>query len=99
MPTPVDGVKLYVHYSDAWWHNLLNLTSGSFGPSSMHNRSMLSLGQLPELQGRYHDGHTRCDGPSAGAPHCRGYLEATPDFWAGCEAYELRVNFLPVIYA
>jgi len=71
-PTPLDGVKLYVHYSDAWWANLLNLTSGSFGPS-MHNTTELT--QLPALQGRYHDGHTRCDGPPAA--RCRGYLEAT----------------------
>ena len=24
-PTPMDGVKLYVHYDNAWWLNLLNL--------------------------------------------------------------------------
>jgi len=32
-------------------------------------------GQLPELSGRYHDGHTRCDGPTGA--ECRGFLEAT----------------------
>ena len=32
VPTPMDGVKLYVHYANAWWRNLFNLTSGSFGP-------------------------------------------------------------------
>jgi hypothetical protein len=73
-PAPVDGVKLYVHYTQAWWHNILNLTSGSFGPS-MHNTTATTTALDPQLAGRYHDGHTRCDGP-AGA-ECRGFLEAT----------------------
>jgi len=71
VPTPMDGVKFYVHYTNAWWRNLLNLTSGSFGDG--YNRSA-TLTQLPSLAGRYHDGHTRCDGPPAA--ECRGYLEA-----------------------
>ncbi|KAL1523831.1 hypothetical protein AB1Y20_018752 [Prymnesium parvum] len=73
-PSPMDGVKLYVHYSNAWWRNILNLTSGVFG-FSMLNTSVTNTGQLPEFSGRYHDGHTRCDG-SKGA-ECRGFLEAT----------------------
>ena len=64
----------YVHYSNAWWANLLNLTSGEFGPS-MHGGTTKPLKQLPDLSGRYHDGHTRCDGPAGAA--CRGFLEAT----------------------
>jgi len=73
-PAPTDGVKLYVHYSNAWWHNILSLTSGAFGAPAF-NASDRNDRQQPDLSGRYHDGHTRCDGP-AGAP-CRGFLEAT----------------------
>lgn len=78
-PVPNDGVKLYVHYNNAWWRNLLNLTSGEFGPS-IFNSSNSPLRQLPDLSGRYHDGHTRCDGAATAADahtHCRGFLEAT----------------------
>jgi len=73
-PAPTDGVKLYVHYGDAWWRNILDLESGEFGASGF-NSSDRNDGQLPELSGRYHDGHTRCDGPQGA--ECRGFLEAT----------------------
>ena len=75
-PRPVDGVKLYVHYSNAWWRNLLGRSSGQFatGGGSFANAS--SNTQRPELFGRYHDGHTRCDGATA-RTKCRGFLEAT----------------------
>jgi len=74
VPTPMDGVKLYVHYTNAWWRNILNLTSGSFG-LDMHNATTKPLTQLPDLSGRYHDGHTRCSSSPQAA--CRGFLEAT----------------------
>lgn len=35
-----------------------------------------TLGSLPACSGRYHDGHTRCDGAEA-ATLCRGFVEAT----------------------
>jgi hypothetical protein len=80
VPAPMDGVKLYAHYSNAWWRNILNLTSGNFGPS-LHNATTRPLRQLPDLSGRYHDGDTRCDGPPS-AP-CRGFLEATYTYAMG----------------
>ena len=80
VPTPIDGVKLYPHYENAWWINALNLSSGEFGPD-FHNMTSAPLKQLPALSGRYHDGHTRCDGPDD-AP-CRGYLEATYTYATG----------------
>ena len=85
VPSPVDGVKLYVHYENAWWANLLNLTSGEFGPD-IHNVTTRPLRQLPDLSGRYHDGHTRCDGPSAQS-RCRGYLEATYTYAMGARFF------------
>ena len=84
VPTPMDGVKLYVHYANAWWKNLLNKTSGEFGPN-IHNATMLPLRQLPDLSGRYHDGHTRCDGP--GHTQCRGFLEATYTYAMGARFF------------
>ena len=86
VPTPLDGAKLYVYYENAWWINLLNLTSGEFGPD-IHNTTTRPLGQLPELSGRYHDGHTRCDGPSGGFARCRGYLEATYTYGMGARFF------------
>ena len=71
----MDGAKLYVHYSNAWWRNILNLSSGEFG-LDMHNATRTQSGQVPDLSGRYHDGHTRCDG-STPSLRCRGFLEAT----------------------
>ena len=86
-PAPMDGVKLYVHYQNAWWINLLNLTSGEFGVD-MHNATVRPLRQTPDLSGRYHDGHTRCDGPMGAA--CRGFLEATYTYVAHlCVAHAL----------
>ena len=84
VPSPVDGVKLYVHYANAWWRNLLNLSSGEFGPN-MHNATTIPLTQLPTLSGRYHDGHTRCDGPADA--ECRGYLEATYTYATGARFF------------
>jgi len=60
--------KLYLYYDDAWWHKL-GLFNGDFEiPGDAQN--ML-------LQGRYHDGHTECDGNG-----CHGFLLAvyTHDF-------------------
>ena len=74
-PLPSEGAKLYVHYTNAWWRNILNLTSGAFGVPPF-NSTGVQVGQLPDLAGRYHDGHTRCDGTTEGT-RCRGFLEAT----------------------
>jgi len=75
-PRPTDGAKLYIHYSNAWWRNLLGRSSGEFATGSGTMVNATANTQLPELFGRYHDGHTRCDGAT---PHtrCRGFLEAT----------------------
>ena len=60
-PSPTEGAKLYVYYSDAWWRNTLGLTSGEFYTSGAHNRSQaVTLTQRPSLAGRYHDGELRC---------------------------------------
>ena len=50
-PAPIDGVKLYVHYENAWWINLLNLSSGEFGPSiHNHTRSVASTRSFHPLE-------------------------------------------------
>lgn len=75
-------MKMYVHYHDAWWINELGLRAGSFNnsdawetPESGHKGTCTNSAQLPvPVQGSYHDGDVRCDGP-AGA-ECRGYLQA-----------------------
>lgn len=64
VPSTTTNMKLYVHYTDAWWRNVLNLTTGEF-----RNTDSQDLQQAP-IAGRYHDGDVRCD------PQCRGYLEA-----------------------
>ena len=77
-------LKLYVHYDDAWWRNILGLTSGPFNnsdawswkddPSPMAQDDCLAARQLPfVLQGSYHDGDVRCDADGA---HCRGFIQA-----------------------
>lgn len=75
-PRPTDGAKLYIHYANAWWRNLLGRSSGEFSTGSGTMVNATANTQLPELFGRYHDGHTRCDGPTA-QTRCRGFLEAT----------------------
>ncbi|KAJ1625260.1 hypothetical protein T492DRAFT_1040923 [Pavlovales sp. CCMP2436] len=89
--------KLYVHYTDAWWRNVLGLTSGFFnntaaykvteGASPIAVETCISARQHPApLQGAYHDAHVRCDGSNdgSGRRQCRGYLQAayTPDLFA-----------------
>jgi len=62
---PTSGIKLYAHYSDAWWRNYLNLTFGDFKFNS-------SGPHEPPLQGRYHDGHIR----KSASGSWRGFIEA-----------------------
>jgi len=63
---PQSGIKLYVHYEDAWWRNYLNLSIGMFTVNQTGPHD-------PPLFGRYHDGHTRIDNSTGMA---RGFLEA-----------------------
>ena len=79
VPHAYRHVKLYVHYDWAWWRQL-GLTSGDFslyGPTPGNNvLAPCSSDTLP-LQGRYHDGHVRCDDGNATGSQCRGFIEAT----------------------
>lgn len=85
-------VKLYLHYDHAWWRSL-GLTSGYFhmyGPTpddggawdgqcpSLDTGALMpcSSDTLP-LEGRYHDGHVRCDDGKPTGDNCRGFIEAT----------------------
>jgi len=82
-PVAFPMMKMYVHYGDAWWINELGLRAGSFNNSAMwatddaspHSSSMcMGSSQLPvPVQGSYHDGDIRCDGPNG---ECRGYIQA-----------------------
>lgn len=56
--------KLYLYYSKAWWYEL-GLTDGDFDMAG-DARNML-------LQGRYHDGHVKCD---KDGENCYGFLLA-----------------------
>ena len=85
-------IKLYVHYDWAWWRTL-GKVSGDFslyGPTP--DNSGRWDGQCPQnqkgalmscssdtlpLEGRYHDGHVRCDDGNATGFNCRGFIEAT----------------------
>jgi len=78
-------MKLYVHYTDAWWRNALGLDAGPFNNSeAWHSadsddprKSEGCLGQRQApvpLLGAYHDGDVRCDGPPGA--RCRGYIQA-----------------------
>ncbi|VEU40048.1 unnamed protein product [Pseudo-nitzschia multistriata] len=59
--------KLYLYYEDAWWYKL-GLTQGDFSlPGDA--RSML-------LEGRYHDGHVKCEATDDGDEKCYGFLLA-----------------------
>jgi len=78
-PVSFSIMKLYIHYDDAWWVNDLNLTAGPFQntePAGIDERSMYR-GIPPQkpaaLEGQYHDGDVRCDGPGG---KCRGYIQA-----------------------
>jgi len=78
-PVTYPIMKLYVHYDDAWWRNYLNLTAGPFfnpEPADVDPQSSY-MGVPPQapapLEGQYHDGDVRCDGPGG---RCRGYLQA-----------------------
>eukprot|EP00660_Eupelagonema_oceanica_P009793 gene9793-10241_t len=59
VPIPNDGAKLYVHYDNAWWRNLLGLRSGQFSAgsfgathtSSHSHRNVTTPNQLPLLLG------------------------------------------------
>jgi len=57
--------KLYLYYEDAWWYKL-GLTNGDFEMPG-DARNML-------LQGRYHDGHVKCDPEDE--TNCYGFLLA-----------------------
>lgn len=79
VPVTYPIMKLYIHYSDAWWRNDLGLLSGPFSNSLEHPLDPMSLleGIPPQkpapLMGQYHDGDVRCDGPGG---RCRGFLQA-----------------------
>lgn len=84
-PNPAVYMKLYLHYSDAWWRGGryagLNLTHGRFsnlqnvsrtlhpGVDTMH--IFPGIQSPAPLQGSYHDGDFRCD-----EGKCRGYIQA-----------------------
>eukprot|EP01050_Picozoa_sp_SAG11_P023105 SAG11_NODE_4552_length_1852_cov_7.759270_1_plen_540_part_00 len=86
-------VKFYVHYDWAWWRTLGHTSGdfNLYGPTPGDNgkwdgiagcRSprgpleMCSSDTLP-LEGRYHDGHVRCDDGNVTGMRCRGFIEAT----------------------
>eukprot|EP00931_Biecheleriopsis_adriatica_P003757 TRINITY_DN105527_c0_g1_i1.p1 TRINITY_DN105527_c0_g1~~TRINITY_DN105527_c0_g1_i1.p1 ORF type:complete len:581 (+),score=65.23 TRINITY_DN105527_c0_g1_i1:169-1743(+) len=90
-PNPAPYLKLYLHYSDAWWRGGrygLNLTSGRFSNLNVTSRTVLPgsmhdpMHQFPGLQspapleGSYHDGDVRCSDISPDLQHCRGYIQA-----------------------
>jgi hypothetical protein len=75
------ATKLYLYYSDAWWPKL-GLINGEFSLTG-DARNML-------LEGRYHDGHIKCNG---GGADCYGFLLAVyaHDF-AGNKAQYFRYD-------
>lgn len=81
-PTAYPLVKLYLYYEDAWWINTLGLRSGHFNnsfawadptlnPMAKDDCILSRQSPLP-VQGSYHDGDVRCDGPGGA---CRGFLQ------------------------
>ena len=64
MPLATTACKWYVHYEDAWWRTL-GLSTGNFQAGAPNTLS------LP-LNGRYHDGHSRCRPDGS----CYGFLLA-----------------------
>lgn len=75
-------MKMYVHYSDAWWINELGLRAGTFNNSDSwevpgpdpHGTCTMGADLPVPVRGSYHDGDVRCDGP--GGTKCRGFLQA-----------------------
>ena len=59
--------KVYLYYPNAWWYHL-GLTQGDFALEG-------DADKMP-LQGRYHDGHVKCEDPEK-RTGCHGFLLAT----------------------
>jgi len=83
-PASFGIMKLYVYYEDAWWRNDLGLHAGMFNNTNFTapKSHVIHMHEIPPqspapLQGQYHDGDVRCDGPGG---KCRGYLQA---FYSG----------------
>jgi hypothetical protein len=49
-PGPLDLVKVYLQYDDAWWVTRLGLVEGTFE----------NVTTQPPIKGRYHDGPMKC---------------------------------------
>lgn len=96
-PNPGTYMKLYIHYSDAWWRGGrygLNKTTGHFSNLQQTSHPIMpgedpmhvfpGVASPAPLLGAYHDGDTRCKESSPGEEHCRGYVQAiyTDDFFA-----------------
>jgi len=91
-PNPAAYMKLYLHYSDAWWrggrYSGLDLKSGVFSNTQYTSRPILPGNDIMHdfpgakspapLKGSYHDGHIRCNTSSlpTGRQRCRGYIQA-----------------------
>eukprot|EP00966_Prymnesium_polylepis_P171444 3963653-Prymnesium_polylepis.2 len=60
---PIEVIKVYAVYNDAWWHTKLGLKAGTFYPKTGRD--------APQLFIRYHDGPTHCH---QGATDCSGAL-------------------------
>lgn len=71
--------KAYLYYSDAWWHTLLNLTSGSFPHNAFHP---ITTSYGIDIGVHWNDGPVNCTSGasnggsrSSGTPACHGYLQ------------------------
>jgi hypothetical protein len=69
IPLGTSMAKAYAFYQDAWWHTLLNMTTGEF-PSGLFQSVNTSVGIPISID--FNDGPVRCASPGK---RCRGFLE------------------------
>lgn len=69
IPLGTSMAKAYAFYQDAWWHTLLNMTTGKW-PPGLFISANTSVGIPIGID--FNDGPVRCVSPGAG---CRGFLE------------------------